>query len=184
MTRTFRPPFLCVKKLQTVQACIRPDISAAWQDDTQCSTNYGISFQNTDMGRSLQPSGWCDSCPDVLIQKESHEFKIQTSGRQPSWSGRASYLYGNCVHLINRPDDHSFGSEARSLDMLIACSWSVTVRMIRQHRYPSGRGTNQERISVKFWKADRTVVRSDTLCLPSGRRLGLSSQMLIWTSSL
>jgi hypothetical protein len=31
-------------------------------------------------------------------------------------------LHGNCVHLINRPDDHSLGPDARSLDMEIACS--------------------------------------------------------------
>jgi len=51
--------FLCVKKLRTAPACIRLDVSAARPDDTQCSTNYGISFQNTDMWRSLQPSGRC-----------------------------------------------------------------------------------------------------------------------------
>jgi hypothetical protein len=28
---------------------------------------------------------------------------------------------------------------------------------------PSGRGSNQERISTKFWKADRTIVRPDAL---------------------
>jgi len=56
-----------------------------------------------------------DSRPDTLIHKASCAFKIQTSGR-------ASYLYGNCVHQINRPDDHSFGLEVRSLDMEIACS--------------------------------------------------------------
>jgi hypothetical protein len=69
------------------------------------------------------------SRPNALIYKESCAFKIQTSERQPSWSGRASYLYGNCVHLINRPDDHSLGPEARSLDMKIACGKSATVRM-------------------------------------------------------
>jgi hypothetical protein len=31
-----------------------------------------------------------DSCPDELIHKASIAFKIQTSGRQSSWSGRAS----------------------------------------------------------------------------------------------
>jgi hypothetical protein len=36
--------FLCLEKLQTIPACIRPDISAAHLDDTQCSTNYRISF--------------------------------------------------------------------------------------------------------------------------------------------
>jgi hypothetical protein len=47
--------FLCVEKLQTVQACIRPDVSAAHPDTVQCSISYGISFQNTYMGRQLQP---------------------------------------------------------------------------------------------------------------------------------
>jgi hypothetical protein len=63
-----------------------------------------------------------DSRPDALIHKASRAFKIQTSGRQSSWSGRASYLDGKCVHLINRLDDHSFGPDALSLNMEIACS--------------------------------------------------------------
>jgi hypothetical protein len=63
-----------------------------------------------------------DSLLDAHIYKASYAFKIQTSGRQPSWSGRASYLYGNCVHQINRPEDHSLGPDAQSLDMEIACS--------------------------------------------------------------
>jgi hypothetical protein len=63
-----------------------------------------------------------DSRPDTLIHKASRTLKIQTSGRQSSWSGRASYLYGNCVHLIIRPEDHSLGLDERSLDMEIACS--------------------------------------------------------------
>jgi hypothetical protein len=50
-----------------------------------------------------------ESHPDTLIHKTSRAFKIQTFGHQPSWSGRASYIYGNYVHQINRPDDHSFG---------------------------------------------------------------------------
>jgi hypothetical protein len=47
-----------------------------------------------------------DSHPNALIQKASIAFKIQTSGRQFSWSGRASTRYGNCVHQSNRSDDH------------------------------------------------------------------------------
>jgi len=34
----------------------------------------------------------------------------------------ANYIYGNCVHQINRPDNHSLGPDARSLNMEIACS--------------------------------------------------------------
>jgi hypothetical protein len=63
-----------------------------------------------------------DSRLDTFIHKASIAFKIQTSKRQPSWSGRASYLYGNYVHLINRPDNHSLGPDVRSLDMEIAYS--------------------------------------------------------------
>jgi len=48
--------FLCVEKLRTAPACIRPDVSAARLDATQCLTSYEISFQNIVMGRSLQPS--------------------------------------------------------------------------------------------------------------------------------
>jgi hypothetical protein len=54
----FGQTFLCVEKLQTAPTCIRL-VSAAHPDATQCSISYGISFQNTDMGRSLQPSGRC-----------------------------------------------------------------------------------------------------------------------------
>jgi hypothetical protein len=50
-----------------------------------------------------------DSRPDAHIHKASCAFKIQTSGQQPSWSGRASYLYGKNKYLINRSDDHSIG---------------------------------------------------------------------------
>jgi hypothetical protein len=75
-----------------------------------------------------------DSRSDALIQKASRAFKIQTSGRQPRWSGRVSYLYGNCVHLINRSDDYSLGPDAWGLDMEIVCDWSATVWMTRQYR--------------------------------------------------
>jgi hypothetical protein len=70
----------------------------------------------------------------------------QPFGQPFPWSERAKPQYGNYVQLkCDRPDDKAT---------------------------PSGHGSNQERISVKFWKADRTVVRPDALCLPSERRLG------------
>jgi hypothetical protein len=52
-----------------------------------------------------------DSRSDALIHMASCAFKLQTSGLQHSWFGRASYIYGNCVHLINRPDDYSLGPD-------------------------------------------------------------------------
>jgi hypothetical protein len=51
--------FLCVEKLRTVSACIHPNVLVAHPDATQCLISYEISFQNTDMGRQLQPSGRC-----------------------------------------------------------------------------------------------------------------------------
>jgi len=39
-----------------------------------------------------------DSRPDALIHKASRAFKIQTSGRQPSWSGRmTTYMEIACI---------------------------------------------------------------------------------------
>jgi hypothetical protein len=46
-------------------------------------------------GRCNRPDD-VDSRLDVLIHKASLAFKIQTSGR-------TNYIYGNCVHHINRP---------------------------------------------------------------------------------
>jgi len=63
-----------------------------------------------------------DSHSDALIHKASRAFKIQMSGRQSSWFGHASYLYGHFVHEINHPDDHSLGPDVRSLNMEIAYS--------------------------------------------------------------
>jgi len=133
--------FLCVEKLRTAPACIRPDISAVRPDDTQCSTSYGISFQNTVMGRLLQPSGqrgfpsgrahplgkYHIQNPDVWT-REHQIWKLhasdQPSGRPSPWSGRTKPWYGN---YLQRKCDHPDNRAP-----------------------PSGRGSNQERISVKF----------------------------------
>jgi len=54
--------FFCVEKLQIAPACIRPNVSTARLDDSQCSTSFRISFQNIVMGSSLQPS-WRSGFP-------------------------------------------------------------------------------------------------------------------------
>jgi hypothetical protein len=75
-----------------------------------------------------------DSRQDALIHKSSIAFKKKTFGRQSSWSERTSIRYENCVHQINRLDDHPLGPDAWSLGMEITCSGSATVRMTRHHR--------------------------------------------------
>jgi hypothetical protein len=74
-----------------------------------------------------------DSRPDALIHKASIAFKFQTSGHQSSWSIHTSIRYGNYVHQINRPNNHSFGPDARSLNKEITCSESATSRMTGHH---------------------------------------------------
>jgi hypothetical protein len=72
--------FHYVEKFRTASACIRPDVSTALPDDSQCSTSFRISFQSTVMGRSLQPSKRRGFPPDALIHKASIVIQIQTSG--------------------------------------------------------------------------------------------------------
>jgi len=102
-----------------------------------------------------------DSCLDALIHKASIALKIQTSRRQSYWSGRASIGYGNCVHQINRPEDHPLGPDARSLGMEITCSGSATVWKTGHH-HPNTAQIKKE-FQQNFWKVDRTVVRPDAL---------------------
>jgi hypothetical protein len=59
---------------------------------------------------------------DALIHKASRAFKVQSSGRQYSWSGCSSFIYGNCKHQINHLDDRCYGPDAPSLGMEIVCS--------------------------------------------------------------
>jgi hypothetical protein len=89
-----------------------------------------------------------DSSPDTLIHKASIAIQIQTSGRQSAWSRRASIRYGNCVHQISHPDNHSPGPDARSLYMEISCSGHATVRTTG-HNYLDT-AFKHERSSAKF----------------------------------
>jgi len=96
---------------------------------------------------------WEDRCnrSGVLIHKASIAFKIKTSGCQSSWSERASIIYGNCKHQINRLDDHSLGPDEQSLDMESACSGSATVRKTGQHCLDAAQ--IRKEVQLNFWKA-------------------------------
>lgn len=52
-------PSLYVQKLLIVLGCICPSVSATGLNAFQCSTSKMISFQNTNLGRQLQPSRQC-----------------------------------------------------------------------------------------------------------------------------
>jgi len=103
-----------------------------------------------------------DSRPDPLIHKVSIAIQIQTPGRQLAWSGHASIRYGNCVHLINCPDDHPPGPDARNLCMEITCSERATVWTTGHHR--SNEALKQERSLAK-------VLGFQSHSCPSGRHM-------------
>lgn len=115
-----------------------------------------------------------DSCLDALIYKGSRALEVQPSVLQYSWFRHSSFIYGNCVHQINRLDDSFYGPNAPSLDMEIACSNSATVLALGQHRpnvalfreeflrdlesqshsYPSGRLMSTVRTSPRYFKSN------------------------------
>jgi hypothetical protein len=141
MTRTFRPDLpLC----REASNCSSLDPSGRFSSTSGRHSMYVRTTLNVRPAtRFLSKTQIWEVCcsrpdnvesrPDALIHKASIAFKIQTSRRQSSSSGYASIRYGNCVHQINRPDNHSLGPDARSLDMEITCSGSATVRTTGHH---------------------------------------------------
>jgi len=158
------PTFLCVEKLRTTPACIRLDDSAARPDDPQFSIKPQDFFAK---------HRYVDSHPDVLIHKASIVIQIQTSRRQ-SVQTCEHHIWKLCAsdQPFRRPSSR-FG-HAKPLYRNY-CSERLTVRT---------RLSNREDLQRNFWNFGRTFVCPDGLWLPSGRRLVLSSQTLIWTLSL
>jgi hypothetical protein len=75
----------------------------------------------------------CDPVWTMFSIRQERAFQVQLSGRQPSWSRRSSFIYGNCVHQFNRPDVILSGPDSQSLYMVMTCSRSATVWMIGHH---------------------------------------------------
>jgi hypothetical protein len=124
--RTFRPDLpLCREALNCSSLHLSGRFSNTSVRHSVFDKSFRISFQNTDIGRLLPPSG-------------RHRFL----------SGRTSIRYGNCVHQISRKDDHPSGPDAQSLYLEITCSGRATVRTTGHHR--SNAAQKQERISAKF----------------------------------
>jgi hypothetical protein len=93
---------------------------------------------------------------------------------------RASYMESACIRSTVPKTDVMFWT----LEALI---WKLPAAKVRR---PGRRGNtvqtqfNLEKNFCEIWKADRTVICPDASCLPSGQRLDISSQTLIWTCSL
>jgi hypothetical protein len=106
-----------------------------------------------------KPPDDVDSYLDALIHKASIAFKIQTSGLQSSWSGSASYLYGNCVIWSTVWTTIPL---VRTRETLI---WKLRAAEVR----PSGRQGNTVRTRLKTRKNFSEILESRLHSCPSGR---------------
>jgi hypothetical protein len=94
---------------------IRPDDMLYRPDAIQCLTSIRVFATRHSYGKTADHS-YVWSRPDDVLHKASRAYKVQPSGRQSSWSGWSSIRYGNCVHLINRPDAQVCRLDARARD--------------------------------------------------------------------
>jgi hypothetical protein len=102
----------------------------------QCLTRNRVSASRHSYGKTTATvRTMCDPVRTMSSIRQERAYQVQPSGRQPSWSGRSSFIYGNCVHQFNHPDVSHQGPDAPSLIMVISSSRSVTVRT--QHCYGS-----------------------------------------------
>jgi hypothetical protein len=108
--------------------CIRPDDVVIPSGRHSGLTNIRVSASRHSYGKTAATvRKMCDPVRTMSSIRQERAYQVQPSERQPSWSGRSSFIYGNCVHQFNRPD-------APSLIMVISCSRSATVRTLGQHR--------------------------------------------------
>jgi hypothetical protein len=93
------------KKIPVFQ-CIRPDA-------IQCLTSIKVSASRHSYGRTAATVlTMCDPVRTIFSIRQERAYQVQPSGRLPSWSGRSSFIYGNCVHQFNRPDVILYGPDA------------------------------------------------------------------------
>jgi hypothetical protein len=118
--------------------CSSASVRTTWlyrPDAIQCLTRNRISTSRHSYGKTAATvRTMCDLVRTMSSIRQERAYQVQPSGRQPSWSGRSSFIYGNCMHQFNHPDVSFQGSDAQSLIMVISCSRSATVRMLGQHR--------------------------------------------------
>jgi len=133
--------------------CSSASVRTTWlyhPDAIQCLTRNRVSTSRHSYGKTAATIRMmCDPVRTMSSIRQERAYQVQSSGRQPSWSGRSSFIYGNCVHQFNRPDVSLQGPNAPSLIMVISCNRSVPVRTLGQHRPDTAL---LWKLSVLFWK--------------------------------
>jgi hypothetical protein len=79
--------------------CICPDdvaISSGRHSVFDKHWGFCLKTQLWEDGYNLPDDVW--SRPDDVLHKASRAYKVHPSGSQSSWSGRSSFIYGNCMH--------------------------------------------------------------------------------------
>jgi hypothetical protein len=121
-------------------------------DAIQCLTRIRVSASRHSYGKmAATVRTMCDPVRTMSSIRQERAYEVRPSRRQPSWSGRSSFIYGNCVHQFNRPDVSLQGPDAPSLIIVISCSRSAIVRTLGQHRPDVALLWE---LSVLFWKGD------------------------------
>jgi hypothetical protein len=126
--------------------CFSASVRMMWlycPDAIQCLTRIRVSASRHSYGKTAATVRTMSSI------RQERAYQVQPFGHQPSWSGRSSFIYGNCVHQFNRPDVSLQGPDAPSLIMVISCSRSATVRTLGKHRPDPAL---LWKLSVLFWK--------------------------------
>jgi hypothetical protein len=104
-------------------------------DAIQGLTSIRVSASRHSYGKTAATvRTMCDPVRTMSSIRQECAYQVQPSGRQPSWSGRSSFIYGNCVYQFNRSDVSLQGPDAPSLIMVISCSRSAIIRTIGKHR--------------------------------------------------
>jgi hypothetical protein len=96
--------------------CSIASVRTTWlyhPDAIQCLTKIRVSASRHNYGKTAATvRTMCDPVRTMSYIKQESAYQVQPSGRQPSWSGRSSFIYGNCVHQFNRPDISLQGPDA------------------------------------------------------------------------
>jgi hypothetical protein len=74
----------------------------------------------------------------------------QTSGRRSSWSGRASFIYGNCVHQIHRLDDRCHGSDTCCEFKRVLASARIVCNIVCASARSNSQGNGQKSVSCSI----------------------------------
>jgi hypothetical protein len=155
--------------------CSSASVRTTWlyrPDAIQCLTRNRVSASRHSYGKTAATiQTTCDPVRMMSSIRKERAYQVQPSGRQPSWSGQSSFIYGNCVHQFNRPDVSLQGPDPPSLIMLISCSRSATVRMLGKHRQDA----------ALLWKLSALSWRG-CCSSPSGRSVKMSGHLPVFWS--